>query len=124
MIKTNFKFRGSERFEFAGGEGVWVYINKKQVLHVIPQHINTTYRQPIICKSFRLSNASRKISFFSICICIAERNEAFLYCKYSLILGLNLYVYSLFDFQFSIYFLTAKLFLFIRNQFIRTRGLE
>ena len=52
-IRAGFIFSGTEHFEFAGGEDLWVYINKVLVLHIVSINVERT---DIVCKTFQLKN--------------------------------------------------------------------
>lgn len=53
-VRTGFTFTGQEHFQFAGGEDLWVFVNKVLVLRVI-RH-NESSVTP--CKTFQLKNAT------------------------------------------------------------------
>ena len=73
-IRTSFQFSGKERFHFAGGESLWVYINKQLVLHIISSNSKTF----VDCKTFELKNAKGNndlsYSFLTIRVGIQTKN--------------------------------------------------
>ena len=49
-----------EHFQFAGGEDLWVYVNKILVLHIVAQNTEQTNT---VCKTFQLKNSTGKCRF-------------------------------------------------------------
>ena len=54
-VKASFKFSGQEQFAFAGGEELWVFINKKMAIQILHPPSNNT----VPCKTINLASVAQ-----------------------------------------------------------------